>query len=60
MSDDEYLKFILGNLETNKGGDQNAETPPPETPGAVKAKFARMFPGLAERLNGHLKAGAAQ
>ena len=51
MSDDEYLKFILGNLETNKGGDQNAETPPPEFRAAASLRFGRRpcsFPDCRE------------
>ena len=54
----EYLEFIQANLTTNKGGDQSNGDPEakPEKPEAVKAKFASMFPALAERLNGHLSA----
>lgn len=58
MSDAEYTQWILDNLTTNKGGDQTADNKPDapakETPEAIKAKFARTFPGLAQRLNGHL------
>jgi capsid protein len=63
MSDDEYMDFVVDNLRGGKGAAtkepaEPGETPAQsgETPEAVKAKFARLFPGLAKRLNGHLKA----
>lgn len=61
MTVSEYLKFMLSNLETGKGGDQGGgqqEAPAKEsdTPEQVKAKFKAMFPELAARLNGHLRA----
>ena len=58
MSADEYIAFILANLETQKGGMQGDKPADgkPETPAAVKAKFAAMFPSLAARLNGHFLA----
>jgi capsid protein len=55
MTPEEYMKFILANLETNKGGDQGPEgEKATDTPEQVKAKFKTMFPKLAERMNGHL------
>lgn len=48
MTVPEYLKFMLSNLETGKGGDQGGGQQE-DTPGQVKA----MFTALAARLNGH-------
>ena len=63
MSDDEYMDFVVDNFRAGKDSAakepaEPGEAPPQsgETPEAVKAKFARLFPGLAKRLNGHLKA----
>lgn len=61
MTVPEYLKFMISNLETGKGGDQGSgqqEAPAKEndTPEQVKAKFKAMFPALAARMNGHLRA----